>query len=259
MRQSEPKERIIFALDIANTETAKTFVRMLADYVGCFKIGLQRIFNMFKTGEAPEFLGFMNNLNAGIFIDSKLDDIPNTVKAAAREIVALEPRPKFFNVHASAGIEAMKAAVGAASKDVSYGKTTRVLAVTVLTSLGEDEAKHIFGKSSETGVLQLAMDAKRAGVDGIICSAQELRLLRKQKEFDNMLMVTPGIRPVWAAAGDQKRITTPRDAILYGADYLVIGRPIHESPTEIGPPPDAAKKIAEEIAEALEEKKRKEV
>jgi orotidine-5'-phosphate decarboxylase len=245
----EPKERIIFALDVADNIEAMGLAEKLANLVGCFKIGLQRIFNMFRNGEWPAFRKFLNELNAEIFIDSKLNDIPNTIAGSAKEIAKLEPL--FFNVHASSGIEAMKEA----------GKNSgnsRVLAVTVLTSLGEDEAHHIFGNPSKTKVLELAMDARLAGIGGIICSAQELKLLRKQKELDGMLMVTPGIRPEWAAAGDQKRITTPREAILDGADYLVIGRPIQNPPAEVGSPEKAAIHIASEIAAALEEKARKE-
>jgi orotidine-5'-phosphate decarboxylase len=268
----EPKERIIFALDVADTNEAMGLVEQLADYVGCFKIGLQRIFSMFRTGDGPAFFNFMKEKKAGIFIDSKLDDIPNTVKAAAEEIVALIPHPKFFNIHASAGVKAMADVVDVAKKagglpaneavsDLSKAASAakvRVLAVTVLTSLDEDEAHHIYGNPSKTKVLELARDALTAKVDGIICSAQELKLLRSKKELNNLLMVTPGIRPQWAAPGDQKRITTPTDAIMDGADYLVIGRPIREPSAEIQFPQKAAINISAEIAEALEKKAEKE-
>jgi len=267
----EPKERIIFALDVADTNEAMELVEQLADYVGCFKIGLQRIFSMFRTGDGPAFFNFMKEKKAGAFIDSKLDDIPNTVEAAAEEIVALNPQPKFFNIHASAGVEAMSAVVNVAKKacgrpaneavadlaKAAYDAKIRVLAVTVLTSLDEDEANHIYGKPIKTKALELARDALAAKVDGIICSAKELKLLRSKKELNRLLMVTPGIRPQWAAPGDQKRITTPTDAILDGADYLVIGRPIRKPPAEIRSPQKAAINITAEIAEALEKKAEK--
>jgi orotidine-5'-phosphate decarboxylase len=153
-----------------------------------------------------------------------------------------------FNVHASAGIEAMMAAVQ--NKGIS-----QVLAVTILTSLEENNAHLIFGAPSKAKVLQLARDAKIAGVDGIICSPQELELLGKQKELAGLLKVTPGVRPEWAAAGDQKRIMTPGDAIVAGATALVIGRPITKPPQEVGTPADAARRIADEITEALERRK----
>lgn len=261
----EPKEKIIFALDVADTNEAMGLVEQLADYVDCFKIGLQRIFSMFRTGEGPAFFNFMKEKKAGIFIDSKLDDIPNTVKAAAEEIVKLVPTPKFFNIHASAGVKAMKTVVDVANKAEYDGENAqnlsvyiRVLAVTVLTSLEENEAHHIYGNPIKTKALELARDALTANVDGIICSAQELKFLRSKEELDGLLMVTPGIRPKWAAAGDQKRITTPTDAIMDGADYLVIGRPIRKPPAEIRYPQKAAINIAAEIAEALEKKAEKE-
>jgi len=149
-----------------------------------------------------------------------------------------------FNVHASAGIEAMMSAV--ANKGQAL-----VLAVTVLTSLEENNANLIFGGPSKARVLQFARDAKLAGCDGIICSPQELELLGKQKELGGLLKITPGVRPEWASAGDQKRIMTPAEAIKAGATALVIGRPITKPPTEIGSPVDAAKRIAEEISAVL--------
>lgn len=181
-----------------------------------------------------------------MFLDGKFDDIPNTVGEAAAAASGLGVA--MFNVHASAGVEAMMAAVQ--NKGAS-----QVLAVTVLTSLEENNAHLIFGAPSKAKVLQLARDAKIAGVDGIICSPQELELLGKQKELAGLLKVTPGVRPEWAAAGDQKRIMTPGDAIVAGATALVIGRPITKPPQEVGTPADAARRIADEITEALERRK----
>ncbi len=195
---------------------------------------------------APRVVGFLHELAAMVFLDGKFDDIPNTVGEAAQAASALGV--EMFNVHASAGIEAMMAAV-------EHKGSAKVLAVTVLTSLEENNAHLIFGGPSKAKVLQLARDAKIAGVDGIICSPQELELLGKQKELAGLMKITPGVRPEWAAAGDQKRVMTPGDAILAGADALVIGRPLTKPPKEVGSPADAAKRIAEEITEALERKK----
>ena len=124
---------------------------------------------------------------------------------------------------------------------------SQVLAVTVLTSLEENNAYLLFGAPSKAKVLQFARDAKTAGVDGIICSPQELELLGKQKELMGLIKITPGVRPEWAAVGDQKRIMTPLEAIRAGATALVIGRPITNPPVEIGSPANAVNKIVEEI------------
>ncbi|PIR92162.1 orotidine-5'-phosphate decarboxylase [Candidatus Falkowbacteria bacterium CG10_big_fil_rev_8_21_14_0_10_44_15] len=232
------KGRIIVALDVPSLEQAEPLVTSLAPYVWCFKIGLELI-----TAEGgPQAVRFVQERGGQVFYDGKFCDIPNTVGNAAKAAAGLGV--KMFNVHASAGVEAMMAAVA------NRGKAL-VLAVTVLTSLEENNAHLIFGGSSKAKVLQLARDAKIAGCDGIICSPQELELLGKQKELVGLLKVTPGVRPEWAAAGDQKRIMTPAEAIKAGATALVIGRPITKPPAAIGTPVDAAKKIAEEIAAVL--------
>ena len=234
----EAKDKIIVALDVDSLDKAKSLVESLAPHVWCFKIGLE----LLTAVGAPKVVEFIHSLGGQVFYDGKFDDIPNTVGGAAKAVAGLNVT--MFNVHASAGIEAMMAAV--ANKGQSF-----VLAVTVLTSLEENNAHLIFGGPSKAKVLQLARDAKLAGCDGIICSPQELELLGKQKELSGLLKVTPGVRPEWAAAGDQKRIMTPGEAIKSGANYLVIGRPITKPPAEIGTPVDAAKKIAEEIALVL--------
>lgn len=234
----EMKDRIIVALDVDNLDKARSLVEILASYVGCFKVGLE----LLTAVGAPQVVKFVHGLGGKIFFDGKFDDIPNTVGGAAKAVAGMNV--KMFNVHASAGIEAMMAAVSNKGQSL-------VLAVTVLTSFEENNAHLVFGAPSNAKVLQLARDAKLAGCDGIICSPQELELLRRQKELAGLLMVTPGVRPEWAAAGDQKRIMTPAEAIRAGATALVIGRPITKPPAEIGTPADAAKRIAEEIAAVL--------
>ena len=233
----QPHERIIVALDVDSLDKAKSLVEDLAPYVGYFKVGLE----LLTAVGAPQVIEFVHSLGGQVFYDGKFDDIPNTVGGAAKAVARLNV--KMFNVHASAGVEAMMAAV--ANKGQSL-----VLAVTVLTSLEENNAHLIFGGPSKAKVLQLAREAKLAGCDGVICSPQELELLGKQEELGNLLKITPGVRPEWAVAGDQKRIMTPVEAIKAGATALVIGRPITKPPAEIGTPVDAAKRIAEEIAQA---------
>ena len=234
----EAKDRIIVALDVDNLDKAASLVENLAPYVGCFKVGLE----LLTAVGAPKVVEFIHSFGGQVFYDGKFDDIPNTVGAAAKVVAAMNV--KMFNVHASAGVEAMMAAV--ANKGRSL-----VLAVTVLTSLEENNVHLIFGGPSKAKVLQFTRDAKIAGCDGVICSPQELGLLGKQKELGELLKVTPGVRPEWTTADDQKRIMTPAEAIMAGADALVIGRPITKPPAEIGTPVDAAKKIAEEISSVL--------
>ena len=234
----EGKDKIIVALDLDSLMKAKPLIEDLAEYVGCFKVGLELL-----TAEgAPQVVAFVHAFRGKVFFDGKFDDIPNTVGGAAKVVARLGV--SMFNVHASAGIEAMMAAVSNKGQSL-------VLAVTVLTSLEENNAHLIFGGPSKAKVLQLARDAKLAGCDGIICSPQELELLGKQKELRGLLKVTPGIRSSDSPPDDQKRTLSAKEAILAGADYLVIGRPITKSPDPIL----AAQKIAEEIASALKEVK----
>jgi len=231
------QDRIIVALDVSTLGEAEALVEALAPHVGCFKVGLQLI----TAVGAPQVVEFLHKRGGKVFLDGKFNDIPNTVGEAAA--AASKLGVAMFNVHASCGIEAMAAAVK------NKGQS-QVLAVTVLTSLEENNAHLIFGSPSKAKVIQFARDAKLAGVDGIICSPQELELLGKQKELAGLRKVTPGVRPEWAAVGDQKRVMTPGEAIRAGADYLVIGRPITQPPAEIGGPIEAAKRITEEIKEA---------
>ncbi|MBU6475385.1 MAG: orotidine-5'-phosphate decarboxylase [Alphaproteobacteria bacterium] len=156
-----------------------------------------------------------------LFLDLKFHDIPNTVAGAVRSAVST-CAPDFLTVHASGGREMMRAAVAAAG-------ATKILAVTVLTSLDADELSAVGqGPDAAAQVLRLAQLAAEAGASGIVCSPREIALLRRELP-DNVLLVVPGIRPAGSAAGDQKRIMTPQEAAAAGADYLVIGRPITEA------------------------------
>lgn len=248
----EAKDRIIVALDVDSPGKAKALVEQLAPRVGLFKLGLEFITSTFASlldrngmnamQAYSDAVALFELLDGKVFWDGKFHDIPNTMAGASKAVTKLGV--KMFNIHASAGNEAMTAAVDASGNAL-------VLAVTVLTSLEENNAHLIFGKPVKAAVLQFARDANTAGCDGIICSPQELEFLGKQKELGDLIKVTPGVRPEWAAVGDQKRVMTPGEAIKAGADYLVIGRPITNPPSEIGGPVEAAQRIAEEIQEAL--------
>lgn len=250
----EAKDRIIVALDVASPEQALGLIEELKEYVGCFKIGLRFINAMLASITTPKNLSEARKnlssirrlfaaLDGNIMWDGKFDDIPNTVGDASNEVAKIGV--KMFNVHVSAGLGAVTQAA------VNKGNSL-VLGVTVLTSIGERECESIFGTEPGKKVLHFANILLAAGADGIICSPKELELLGQESEYGKLLKVTPGIRPEWAQKGDQKRVMTPGEAIKAGADYLVIGRPIRQPPEGIGSPVDAAKKIAEEINQALE-------
>ncbi len=233
----EPKDRIIVALDVSTADEAKELIDQLAPHVGMFKVGLELFVS---TG--PAIVQVIRAAHSECFLDLKFHDIPTTVGRASAKAAALGV--SMFNVHASNNIEAMEAAVK--NKGGSL-----VLAVTVLTSFSDDNTREIYNAPTQEKVLQLALLAERAGVDGIICAPTDLEFLRMPWETNRLLFVTPGVRPAWAQSNDQKRVTTPMEATLAGSDHLVIGRPITNPPSEIGSSVEAAKRIAQEIEEAL--------
>ena len=232
---TSPKDKIIFALDLDALPKATPFIEGLSPYVGCFKIGLEL---MHSVG-TPQAVQHVHRHGGQVFVDCKLNDIPNTVMGASRAISGMGV--KFFNVHASSGVEAIRAAA-------SEKGQAKLLVVTVLTSLDDSSSLNIFGKVAREKVLDFAKEAVDSGADGLICSSQELEFLGPLPEFKDLLKVTPGIRPSWASSDDQKRILTPKEAIEAGASHLVIGRPISTPPRGIGSPIDAAKAILQEIS-----------
>ncbi len=229
----DAKERIIVALDVPDLETAKPLVAALAPHVGYFKVGLELI----TAVGGPAAVALIKGAGGKVMYDGKFADIPNTMAGAARSVAALGV--EMFTVHASAGPDSVYAAV-------RHAGNAKVIGVTVLTSLDDHACRGIFGVSAIAAVGSFAFLLRMADAHAIVCSPQEVSLLREIP----LLRITPGVRPVWAAAGDQKRVMTPGDAIRAGADMLVIGRPILKPPAEIGGPVDAAKRIADEIAEA---------
>lgn len=233
----EPKDRIIFALDVPSIESAVQFVNPLSPYVGLFKVGLELI-----TAEGgPQVVEFIKSNGGHVMYDAKFHDIPATMAGAVRMVRRLGV--EYFTVHASAG----RAALEAVARE--QGASTAI-AVTVLTSLDESECRSIYGDTPDEKVLQFVREARDAGIRAIVCSPKELTFLRQSSEFDALEFITPGVRPAWAAANDQKRITTPAKAIREGrAGRLVIGRPIREPPNGMTPV-QAVQKIINEIAAA---------
>jgi orotidine-5'-phosphate decarboxylase len=230
-------ERIIIALDVESKAQALALVRELAD-ARVFKVGLELF-----TSEGPELLKAIQALGKDVFLDLKLHDIPNTVAEATR--IGVRHGAYMMTIHTSGG-EAMMAKAAQVVREESEKRGTckpLLLGVTILTSLKNEELAAI-GMVPDTAaqVGRLAKLAKKAGMDGVVCSAQEIELVRKDvgPEF---LIVTPGIRPAWAAAQDQKRVMTPAEAVAKGSDYLVIGRPITQAPS----PREAFAKIVAEL------------
>ena len=215
---------IILAVDTSSLEEAKSLALKLKDHIGGIKIGME-FFNSF----GPEGIRVIQKFNIPIFLDLKLHDIPATVYKTVSTLLTLNPA--IINVHASGGREMMKAA-SRARKD-SNNKNTKIIAVTMLTSLDDNDLKEVgFSITSNELVLSLAKLAKDSGLDGIVCSAREISTIREAigKDF---LLVVPGIRPEDNKLNDQKRTMTPKGAISEGADLLVIGRPITQSDDQV--------------------------
>lgn len=234
-QETAANQRLIVALDVGDADVARKLVVELSPFVGGFKVGYQLGYSI-GFDRAAELV---RSAGGKIFIDAKLSDIPNTVGAGMAALA--KQRPWMVTVHASAGVEAMRAAVE--NRGDSF-----VLAVTVLTALSDEDCKHIFGMSAKDKVVQFARDAAAAKVAGLVCSPQDLQYLTGISELNGLLRVTPGVRPVWSQTNDQQRVMTPAAAIQAGADYLVIGRPITNPPSEVGSPAAAAQRIVEEIA-----------
>lgn len=240
-----PKQ-IMVALDVDELEQAQNIAEQLRNTGVTFKIGNQ--LGTYEGWQAA--IEFAERFNARIFCDTKFKDIPETVKKSARAIT--RHQPDFFNIMADTQAEALVAAVdgmNSAIKDFDLTKIPVLLGVTVLTSMNDETVRSIYGASASEKVLQFASAAANAGLDGVVCSAEEITLLRSNQATKDLLLVTPGIRPTWAATGDQSRITTPAQAVKAGADYLVIGRPITQPPVAVGSPQNAIEKILEEINE----------
>jgi orotidine-5'-phosphate decarboxylase len=236
---TDPKEKIIFALDVEHFSEAQQWVRILKNEVGLFKVGKQLF-----THAGPKVIDMILQKEQKVFLDLKFHDIPNTVAKAGEE--ATRHQVTMFNLHALGGFEMMKKTVEASKALAKEIASTRpiILAVTILTSMDENNMKEvgILGPIPEQ-VGRLALLAQKAGVDGVVASPQEIGIIR-QKCGEKFLIVTPGIRMPSSKPDDQKRTLTPREAVAAGADYLVIGRPIKEAKDPI----EAVRKIVEDMS-----------
>jgi len=232
-----PSPPVFAALDTPDPRHAEALARALSGTVGGLKVGKELF-----TAAGPALVAQLAR-TAPLFLDLKFHDIPNTVAGAVRSAAALGVFA--LNVHASGGRAMMLAAAAAAEEAAQAAGLPRplVLGVTVLTSLDDADLAELgqIGPVTEQ-VQRLAGLAQDCGLDGVVCSPREIAPLRRACGPDFVLMV-PGIRPSWAAKGDQKRTLAPAEALAAGADYLVIGRPI----TAAGNPAAAARRITAEL------------
>jgi len=231
------KNRLIVALDYESLPAALRTARRLAGLVGMFKIGKQLF-----TAEGPRAVKQVARLGAGIFLDLKYHDIPNTVAGAVAAAAKL-PGVRLVNLHTLGGREMMRAASSARGSKLH----PKLLGVTLLTSLDEYELARvgILGPPLKR-VVALAKLARNCGLNGVVASPREASAIRRELGA-KFLIVVPGVRPAGAAHGDQSRVATAKHAITAGADYIVVGRPITAAPN----PREAAGRILDEIASAL--------
>lgn len=214
------KSKLIVALDVDSYGPAAALVRELADVVDVFKVGSQLF-----TRVGPRIVESIREAGKNCFLDLKFHDIPNTVAKAVESAAAL--RVLMLTVHTCGGAEMLRAAAAVPGRP-------RLLGVTVLTSVPGNV---------QNEVLRRATLARDCGLDGVIASPREIGALRAALG-GQLLIVTPGIRPAWADAGDQKRVMTPAEAVAAGANYIVVGRPIVAAQR----PAEAARRVAEEMA-----------
>ncbi len=237
MANLKKSTELIVALDVNETADAEQLVETLDDYVSWYKVGKQ-----FFTQFGPAAVKLLKERGKKVFLDLKYHDIPNTVAQAVR--AAGDIGANMVNVHAAGGPQMLQAAAAAAAE-----RDLLVVAVTVLTSLSKEDLQDIGVENVtvEQQVLRLARLTQSNGVAGVVCSAHEIAVLKKECGADFKLVV-PGIRPAGNSAHDQKRVMTPAQAAAAGADYIVVGRPI----TQADDPAAAARAIVAELKMAAE-------
>ncbi|MEH2420238.1 MAG: orotidine-5'-phosphate decarboxylase [Nostoc sp.] len=232
------EQRVIVPLDVPDVESAIALVDQLPQVVW-WKVGLELF-----TSTGPKILEVLKSRQKRIFLDLKFHDIPNTVAGACRS--AASYGVDLLTIHAASGKDALKATTDAAQEGAAQAgvKPPKLIAITLLTSISTRQLAFDLKIPLELPeyALEMALLAQEAGLDGAVCSPQEVGQLR-QTCGDDFLLVCPGVRPTWAEKDDQKRSLTPGQAIIAGADYLVIGRPI----TTATEPELAWKRISEEL------------
>lgn len=233
------KEKIIVALDVPTADEARKYIAELRGEVGAFKIGLQLF-----TSAGASFVREVVDAGNKVFLDLKFHDIPNTVAKAAVEVARLGVW--MFDVHACGGGEMMRRVVEEVSEvcDKENLQKPKIIGITVLTSSDQATLRETgIEKEVDSQVVNLAGLTAKCGLDGVVASPLETNLVRLNVENENFLIITPGIRPSFATNDDQKRVTTPGEAIENGSDYLVIGRPILQAENKV----EAVQQILEEF------------
>jgi orotidine-5'-phosphate decarboxylase len=239
----QPRERLIFPLDVPNKTEAERLISRLKDHVGLFKVGLELF-----VAEGPAFLQFLTaSARVDYFLDLKFHDIPATVRSALSRIQA---GARLATVHVDTGRESLKPSPEAWRNEV------KLLGVTALTHLKPDDLEAMglapeYARNLIKLVLLRARIAQAAGCDGVVCAGTEARAVKAACGAD-FLVVCPGIRSAWAAVpgDDQKRVMTPYEAIKAGADYIVVGRPIRLAADPVA----AADKVVAEIEQGLNDR-----
>ena len=228
-------ERLIVALDVHTFDDVKNLVGALGESVNFYKVGMELFYSV-----GAGVVEWLKAQNKKIFLDLKLHDIPNTVAGGLCSLMNLGAN--ILNIHASGGFTMMKTAAEALAKEAEVRSVERpkLIAITVLTSINQSEWCGALKISEQ--VVEFARQAQAAGLDGVVASPQEAKLIRETCG-EKFLIVTPGIRPAGADINDQQRISTPRAALQNGATHLVVGRPIRAAEN----PREAAEKILEEM------------
>lgn len=232
---------VITALDFDDISKAKELVKKIGSYISYYKVGLELF-----VSSGPHIVDWLKSENKKVFLDLKFHDIPNTASRAVS--VAANFGVDIINIHTQGGKEMMRKCVEELHNECDRKNIVKplLIGVTLLTSLDDSHLLEygISGFSSASYVLKLAGCAKECGLDGVVSSARETKLIKENFGSD-FITVTPGIRPIGADITDQKRVVTPKDALLLGSDYIVVGRPI----TAAKDPAYAAKSILKEINE----------
>ena len=241
---TKAKDRLIVALDFPTGKEAKALVEELGDAVTFYKVGMELFYS-----EGPAIVSYLKERGKKVFLDLKLQDIPNTVAHSLAVLTRLGA--DIMNVHAVGGpkmmAEGMKA-IGEAAEKLGV-PAPKLIAVTILTSMDEAQWAPLgYEKSIGEEVLALAALAKESGLNGVVASPREAESIRKVCGSD-FIIVTPGVRPTWAAAKDKSRIATPNMALENGATHLVVGRPITKAENKI----DAVNRILKEMEGAFHE------